>query len=89
MAGHTSTIRRWGNGQGLLIPRAIMDAAGLTVGEKLNLTVKADGHIVLAPEGRWFEPPRKTTVEELFAGYQGKFEPEEADWGESVGHEEW
>lgn len=89
MAGNTSTIRKWGNGQGLLIPRPIMDAAGLTVGEKLNLTVHSNGRIILTPQERWFEPPRKTTIEELFAHYQGTYEVEEADWGESVGREEW
>lgn len=43
-------LTRWGNSDGgLRIPKAILEAAGLRVGDELGCRLKDDGTIVLTP----------------------------------------
>ena len=95
-----TTLAKWGNSQGLRIPKEACDLLGIGIGDKARVTVDMSGsRIVLTFEhpGRTFHRTRKVTIEELFEGYEGAYEPptdwptvgSEVDWGQPVGEEVW
>lgn len=88
-----TTLRKWGNGQGVLIPKALCDKHGLSIGDKLIIEEGALG-IKLKPEHRSLATSY-VDIEELFDGWTGTYEPpedwphvgNEIDWSEPVGKE--
>ena len=93
----TATLTKWGNSQGLIIPRAICDRAGLKVGDKVDLDVTEEGSISATPSAKRFVRSRHADIATLFAGWTGPYVPpsdwptigNEIDWGEPVGNEVW
>ena len=72
-------VARWGNSQGVRIRRGVIDAAGLSVGDDVLLSVE-DGRIVvsaLRTRPRYRRAGRRS-IEEVFAGYEGPAEG--AEW---------
>ena len=57
---HTN-IRKWGNSAGTIIPAAILQEAGLEIGDALDAQV-VEGKVVLSPV------ESELTLEELLAG---------------------
>ena len=45
----TSTLVKWGNGQGVRISRGIMESMGMSIGDQLEVQVR-DGNIVMTPK---------------------------------------
>lgn len=91
----TSTLTKWGNSQGVIIPKVVCEEVGITIGDHLVFLVE-DGAIRLLPLKRHYRT-RKVSLGELFAGWDGTYEPpadwplvgNEVDWGDSVGSEAW
>lgn len=90
----TATLVRWGNGQGVNIPKSVCDLLGMSVGDVLTLTV-SNGGVTLTPtrhrrSGRY-------TASQLFEGWEGEYAPpedmtscgSEISWGGPVGNEVW
>ena len=85
-----ATIQRWGNSQGLRIPKALLDALELRENDRVELVQTSDGiHIRKAV-------PIHRTLEERLVAFYGKpinevpcLETAELDWGEAEGHEVW
>ena len=79
----TTTIQKWGNSQGIRIPKAILDTVKWTENEKIILVVDNEKIIM--------EKAKKTrkNIKELFADYDGEYEPIEIEWGEVKGEEIW
>jgi len=84
-----TALRKWGNGQGVLIPKATVEESGLSLGDPLDISVSGEGFIVLKPLGRRFRRHRKVTIAEIFEGYSGDYQPTELDWGAPQGREVW
>ncbi|WP_432650180.1 AbrB/MazE/SpoVT family DNA-binding domain-containing protein [Huintestinicola sp.] len=78
----TTTIQKWGNSQGIRIPKIILDTVHWTDNEELTLIVK-DNEVVIRKANE------RKSLKELFEGYDGEYVPEEIDWGEPVGKEIW
>lgn len=78
-----TTIQKWGNSQGIRIPRHILSAAAMDMNEPLEIEV-VEGVIMLKKA-----KPAKKSIQELFAGYEGNYKSEEVDWGEPAGEEVW
>ena len=57
---HTN-IRKWGNSAGTIIPAAVLQEAGLEIGDALDARV-VEGKVILSPL------ERELTLEELLAG---------------------
>jgi antitoxin MazE len=76
----TTRLAKWGNGQGVLIPKKFCETLGLKPGDEVNLSLK-DHEITLKPE-------QSHTLEALMRGYTGS-KPQEYDWGASMGKEMW
>jgi antitoxin MazE len=59
----TKTIQKWGNSQGVRLPKETLAAAGLAVGQEVSVDVSAD-RIILRPA----KPKRKRIrIEDLLA----------------------
>ncbi|GHT78468.1 multidrug transporter MatE [Actinomycetota bacterium] len=85
----TATIRKWGNGLGILIPKKVYEDVGLSIGDQVDIQANPDGAIIMRPETPKYKRHKKVTIEELFAGYKGDYVPTECDWGSPVGKEIW
>lgn len=76
------TLQKWGNSQGFRIPKALIESMNWGDNKEFSLTSQQDKLII--------EPVKKRkSIEELFEGYHGKYEPAEMDWGENAGNEIW
>ncbi len=78
-------IQKWGNSQGLRIPRHLLEDARLSVGDDVDITIN-NGLIVIAPVRT---DRGKLSLEELVSRIPKDYKPEEIDWGEPVGREVW
>lgn len=85
----TATLTKWGNSQGILIPKRICEEAGLVVGDRVVIDVQKGNILIKQPDKPRYRRKRTTTIEELFAGYNGGYRPEEMDWGTPTGKEMW
>jgi len=78
----TTTIQKWGNSQGIRIPKFLIDAVQWNENDPLVLRAENNKIIIEKAE------PRKNIME-LFADFDGEYVPEEIDWGDPVGAEVW
>ena len=74
------TVSKWGNSQGVRIPKAILESASFEENQEIRFVAR-DGEIVLKKE-----KPR-LSLAERFSAYKGSYQPEEMEWGDSVGGE--
>ena len=85
-----ATIQRWGNSQGLRIPKALLDASGLRENDRVELVQTADGIQIKKPRA-----VRHLTLEERLRAFYGENVPDriesepELDWGKPEGAELW
>ena len=68
-----ATLTKWGNSQGVLIPKSLCNKYGLSVGDKLIIEEGAAG-IELKPQRRRFAT-HPVDLDELFEGWTGTYEP--------------
>ncbi|MGN1043213.1 MAG: AbrB/MazE/SpoVT family DNA-binding domain-containing protein [Acutalibacteraceae bacterium] len=81
----TTTIQKWGNSQGIRIPKYLLDEIAWTIDEVLSIEIK-DNAIILKKKVNDYP---KINLEKLFAEYQGDFPDSEYDWGVPQGEEVW
>ena len=74
------TITKWGNSQGIRIPKGALAAARLQ--ENDDVEIIAGKETITLRKLR-----RPKSLDELFAGYQGDYQPMELDSGADVGRE--
>lgn len=82
MAQNSLKIAKWGNGQGIRLPMAVMKLLSLKVGDELQMKVQNET-IVLVPKKE-----KKLAIPERFANYDGPTEQKEIWSDEIVGKEE-
>lgn len=76
-------VKVWGNSQGIRIPKELLQDAGITLNEILDISA-SDGVITLT------KTFRHRTLEERASEYGGYLNLDgEYDWGEPVGREAW
>lgn len=78
----TTTIQKWGNSQGIRIPKFILEAVHWSGNEKLVMNAENDKIIIERAE-------KRKNIKELFADFDGEYTPVEMDWGDPVGEEVW
>ena len=74
------TIQRWGNSQGIRIPKGALAASH--IGENDAVEIIAEKNTITL---RKVNSPK--SLDELFAGYHGDYQPVEFDTGADVGLE--
>ena len=76
-------IVKWGNSQGIRIPKGIMQQVGININDILSITADNNKIIIEKKTGH-------KTLEERASEYGGKLGPyTEYDWGEPQGREVW
>lgn len=86
-----ATVQKWGNSQGLRIPKALLEALGIRENDRVELTQHGDT-ITLRKAA---SIPHKTLEARLTAFYGvpieqvPRTEEQELDWGKSEGSEVW
>lgn len=73
-------VQKWGNSQGIRIPKTILNTANFSTDEELDITVVA-GKIVLEPTHR------HKTLKERLKNFDGDYQCSEWDTGKFVGRE--
>ncbi|NMA03424.1 MAG: AbrB/MazE/SpoVT family DNA-binding domain-containing protein [Clostridiales bacterium] len=75
-----TTIQKWGNSQGVRIPKSILEKANLNENDTVELKVE-DGKVIIS------SVKKHKTFKERIAAYKGDYKPREWDTGPSVGKE--
>lgn len=81
----TTTVQKWGNSQGIRIPKSVLNEINVESGESVELIV--DNGMLLIKKAETKSKHKK--ISELFRVYTGDYQCSEIDWGESEGNEEW
>lgn len=80
----TTTIQKWGNSQGIRIPKIILDTVKWNENEEINLLVEDDKIII-----EKVKDEKRKNIKELFKDFEGEYESIEMDWGDPKGEEIW
>lgn len=78
-------VQRWGNSQGLRLTKQVLQDAGISIGDDVDVAVR-EGVIVIAPVKR---VRGKQDLHELVSRIPKDYKSSEMDWGEPVGREAW
>lgn len=76
-------VQKWGNSQGLRLPKHVLDSADISLGDEVEIIVGEEEILV-----RKLKRP-KASLEELVARIPKDYKPEEFDLGRPMGKEEW
>lgn len=77
-----TSIQKWGNSQGIRIPKFLLEAVQWTGNEQLSVYAEEDKLVITKVD-------RRKNIKELFEGFEGVYTPIEIDWGKPVGEEVW
>ncbi len=78
-----TNIQKWGNSQGIRIPKSILETASMKENDKVEIRAEHDCIIIRR------SPKKHLTIEERFKGYPGDYKCREADTGKPAGNEVW
>ena len=81
----TTTIQKWGNSQGVRIPKVILDSVNWSENEKIVIIVD-NGKLIIEKAK---EEHKRKNIKELFKDYKDDYPPVEIDWGKPEGEEIW
>lgn len=80
----TTTIQKWGNSQGVRIPKILLDSINWSENEEVSINIEKDKLVIKKAKTQ-----NRKNIKELFKDYKGEYKPEEIDWGEPEGEEIW
>ena len=81
----TTMIQKWGNSQGVRIPKVILDSVNWSENEKIVI-IADNGKLVIEKAK---EEHKRKNIKELFKDYKEDYTPVEIDWGKPEGDEIW
>jgi len=85
-----TTLQRWGNSQGIRIPKPLIDSIGLDIGEEIVVTLLPDQSGITVKPVQDTRPIRgRHRIEELIASSSPDSFDGELDWGKPQGKEVW
>lgn len=77
------SLQKWGNNQGIRIPKSIVNEMNLDKNQKFVLTIE-DEKIILTKQQE-----NISLIRELFENYETENNQREFDWGKPRGNEVW
>ncbi len=80
----TATIQKWGNSQGLRLPKKTLSELSLSVGDSVNILTE-EGKIIIVPD----KQSRKYNINDLVARIPHDYVQIEEGFGKAKGLEEW
>lgn len=80
-------VSKWGNSQGIRIPKSIFNELSINEGDELELNIVNDTIVI----NKIIPKTKNKTIIELFEGYEFDNNDlvKELDWGNPVGEEVW
>ncbi len=81
---HTK-IQKWGNSQGLRIPKVVLDEIQSSIGDEVEV-YSQEGKIIIEPVKRI---RGKISLKSLVKKIPQNYKAQEVDWGKPLGKEEW
>lgn len=78
----TSKITKWGNSQGLIIPKSVLADVNFKTNDEVLISTSTDSIIIKKTK-------RRRTLAEIFEGHKDYYELEEISTGQPVGKEIW
>ena len=78
-----SKVQKWGNSQGLRLPKQLLELADIAVGDDVEISVAE--HRIVVKKVRQSKYNLADLVARIPKGYKSK----EVDWGRPMGKEEW
>ena len=76
-----SNIFKIGNSLAIRIPMTYVKELGISKGDRMDM-IKEGNELRITKSD-------DSSIEELFKGYEGNYQSEEIDWGDSMGDEVW
>lgn len=76
-------IQKWGNSDGIRIPKSILKSLNIKTNDILNIEQQDDKIVISIPK------KRKVSLAEKFKEYKGKNLAKDFSWDESMGKEIW
>ncbi|MCB1124883.1 MAG: AbrB/MazE/SpoVT family DNA-binding domain-containing protein [Verrucomicrobiae bacterium] len=85
-----TTLQRWGNSQGIRIPKAMVELLGMRIGSELAIEVSGDRSQITLTPARETRPVRgRHRIEDLVASSSPDAFEGESGWGGPKGREVW
>ena len=81
---HTK-IQKWGNSQGLRIPKVLLDEIQFSIGDEVEV-YSQEGKIIIEPTK---QARGKISLKSLIKKIPKNYKAQETDWGKPLGNEEW
>ena len=78
----TTTVQKWGNSQGIRIPKVLLDELNWSDNEQLILNTDKDKLVIERAR------PHKN-IKELFADFDDDYKTIDINWGKPAGKEIW
>jgi len=80
----TAIISKWGNSQGLRLPKDVMKDLGLSIGDEVKITTK-NNKVIIEPIRK---KRKKYNINDLVKNIPNYYNPHE-EFSENIGIEEW
>ena len=77
-----TNIQKWGNSQGIRIPKSILDDVNFSDNERVMMYVE-DSKIIIK------KADERKNINQLFEDFDEEYKPVSIDWGKPVGDEIW
>ncbi|KAB2641134.1 MAG: AbrB/MazE/SpoVT family DNA-binding domain-containing protein [Verrucomicrobia bacterium] len=85
-----TTLQRWGNSQGIRLPKAIVESMGIAVGASVIVKLSEDSSQITITPTPASRPIRgRHRIEDLIAESSAQAFEGECDWGKVAGKEGW
>jgi antitoxin MazE len=78
-----SKVQRWGNSQGLRLPKHILESADISVGDSVEV-ISQEGQIIIKKVSK-----RKFNLAEMVSRMPRNYKVREESFGKPIGKEEW
>ena len=78
-----SKIQKWGNSQGIRIPKKMLETLNLKVNDSISIEEGENCLKIKKVE------EKLSNIDKLFLNYDGKYEKIDLDWDNEVGKEIW
>lgn len=78
-----STIKKWGNSQGLRLSKELLSGLGLGIDDKVNIDIVDEKIVIYKVEDD------NLKLSDVFAKYEIREKTAEIDWGKPEGKEVW
>ncbi|MDR1617252.1 MAG: AbrB/MazE/SpoVT family DNA-binding domain-containing protein [Syntrophomonadaceae bacterium] len=80
-----TTIVKWGNSQGVRLPKSLLDNVNLSNSDLVDL-IEENGNIVIK---KVVDKKPYQTIQERFKDFEDEYQPVSIDWDIPVGKEIW